>query len=169
MGIVPGTTAGQTLVRQPTTFAETVAGMWAPFAHTFGAEARTDIFGKPQQQQTTPWGEVLPGWPPVQTGTARVSPREETLQRLRYFPGPMKKTDQLNHVIPEDLYRRMSLRRGELLEPAMDELVSRESFQRLPPREQKKRLEALVSALGRRAHREILGRQGLAPEPAAAD
>ncbi len=159
-GLTPGAVPGTTLVRQPAGLGETIAGMNLPAVLAGGGgPPRLDIFGKPETRQTTPYGELIPGVPPVQRGTAVDSDLERTLQRLQYFPGHMKPTDHLGLKIPEALYRRMDARRGELMQPLMEALVARDSFPRLTPTQQKTALERIVTTASDRARREVLGRR----------
>lgn len=157
LGVVPGTVAGQATVRQPTTLAETFASMNLPLAYTSAAPPiKQDVFGRPQTRETSALGELFPGTPPVQRGTLQDSAVEDTLARLRYFPGLPAKSDALGKAYSPAMYRDIVERRGEILLPRLEQMVTSRGFQLLTDADQRKRLKALVTEAGTRAKREVV-------------
>ncbi len=168
-GVTPGSIPGTTLIRQPTTLAETIASMsLANVLAGQGPPARRDIFGRPQTRETTPLEQLLP----IARGTARESPLEAAYERLRMRPGhldPHYRADRITGKrvrIPNDLYRRLEIRAGELALPRLEAEAARPDFNLFSPVQQRKRLENIRSDANRRARREILRERGSA---AAAD
>jgi hypothetical protein len=157
LGVAPGTTAGQTLVRQPEGLLEHIdslvlAGPYLPG----GPKSRLDIFGQPQHRITSFLGELLPGMPPVERGYASSSEVEQALARLRYAPGQPAKIDATTgKALPAAEYRRLQEVRGVLLTQRFESLVNTAGFDRLSPDAQKRALQAAVTAAGKQAKREV--------------
>jgi hypothetical protein len=158
-GMIEGTRAGETLVRQPGDLLQTLAAYSLPFAWTAGVPIRQGLYGEPVSRQASPL-EVLPFAPPVQLGLQRGSQAtEEAFARTHYFPGlPAKRDQQSGHTYPEDVYRAMVEVRGTLVEPRLEALTARSGFTRLPVVEQKKQMQRVVEQANALAKQQILAR-----------
>jgi ADP-Ribosyltransferase in polyvalent proteins len=153
LGIVPGTTPGQIMVRQPQTFGEMLANTMFPLPYTdLGAPVKRDIFGQPQHTAATPL-EAL--FSPVRRNVAVESEVEDTFKRLGSYPGAMNPTDTFGEKMDRETYTTMVERRGAILQPQLERLVSQPGWARLTPDQQTKRLQNLVSAAGKQARTEV--------------
>jgi hypothetical protein len=156
-GLVPGSAKGQITVRRPDGLFDTMTGSVFPLALTeIGPKPALTVFGQPQRMLSTPLGEIVPFVPPVQRGYAAPSPLEDTLAILEYFPGMPAQTDAATgRRLPNDTYRALVQRRGEIMQPQMEQLVESEGFQRLSREAQKKLLQRIAARATVAAKREM--------------
>jgi len=157
LGAVPGVPAGQTVVRQPEGFWETLMAQNIAGVYTeAGPPIRRDIFGEPLTRRTSLAGELLPiVIPPFERGYATDDPVEQAFQQLRYFPGAMSKTDETGKAYTREAYREMMRLRGALVRPRLDALVNSAGWDRLTPEQQRKAIQQRFSEAARQAKRRV--------------
>lgn len=153
LGVVPGTTAGQTVVRQPEGLLEHIDMLLLPGPYLGGGpQPRLDVFGRPQFRRTSFLGELLPGVPPVERGYAVDGGVEAALARTGYAPGqPARLDPATGKAISPEQRRRLTELRGPLLQQRLESLVNSAGFDRLPLDAQRKALQAAASAAGKEA------------------
>ncbi len=156
-GLVPGSTAGQVTIRSPQTLGESLLGSVFPFALLEGGpKPRLNVFGQPATRQSSLVGEVVPLIPPVQRGYSPSNTLEETLARVRYYPGQPAKTDAVTgKALAPEVYRRLQELRGPLVQRSLERLVNTGLLDRMEPFEAKKKLQNVVADATRQAKRAL--------------